>query len=608
MCKRLNLRCVTGILPMRGINDTDRIVCTTLQKSPQIGLGRSRFPRVAAFGLVPGAKSCLRRACICFAVGILLSICSAGDLLATAPTNDNLANAIALGPTLPITITGNNTGASLETNEWSFGSSVWYSWTAPSSGWVAIDTIAANSQPQLDTVLTVYTSTALTGTKISNLELTGYNDEGWGLSGASKMAFFAVSGTKYWISVSGFSTGTPGKGTEGDFTLHITSPTLSANVTSISFTPTSIDASVAPQSVVVTMEIVSSADPFAFASPSVTFRSSDGSSSLPPTTLLASDFISGSSTDGIYQKTISIPQGTAGNWLPTVQFNGSGETTVWSPPGNSLFQDYWIIDQNTQLLSVSSTVSSKPLLLTAFSVSPTSAALYEKVNVNLTITDAGGAGFQKADIFLSNDGPFLAEVTSANLISGNATTGNYSVSFFVSSPFAAGTYPFDVYLEDAAGSWNIYFGNSPGNILSNSTITIATDPTTVIQGWRRQFFGVSLPIGIAANLADPDKDGIVNLLEFATNHNPIAPDSQPPFSYSLAGNSLVLSYDRSYAAVAAGVQFFPEWTDNLASGNWTTTANQTFTSDSFVDHVQASVPMGTSKRKFMRLRVYLPPQ
>ena len=51
-------------------------------------------------------------------------------------------------------------------------------------------------------------------------------------------------------------------------------------------------------------------------------------------------------------------------------------------------------------------------------------------------------------------------------------------------------------------------------------------PPTALETWRQTYFGTTENTGDAADLADSDKDGVVNLLEFAvTDGNPGAPDA-----------------------------------------------------------------------------------
>jgi hypothetical protein len=126
-------------------------------------------------------------------------------------SNNNFANRTVLSGT-SVTTTGSNSGASKETGEPnhggnSGGKSVWWTWTAPSSGSVTIDTAGSN----FDTLLSVYT-----GSAVSSLTTVASNDDDWaaGLT-TSKVSFNAVAGTTYQIAVDGYG------GMAGNIALHV---------------------------------------------------------------------------------------------------------------------------------------------------------------------------------------------------------------------------------------------------------------------------------------------------------------------------------------------------------------------------------------------------
>ena len=114
------------------------------------------------------------------------------------PANDNFSNAIALnGPSG--TINGNNFNATMEVGEPNHagevgGHSVWYRWTAPSSGTVSFDTAGS----ALDTLLAVYT-----GSQVANLSLVASNHYA-GVLRTSQLDFNATAGVVYHIAVDGF--------------------------------------------------------------------------------------------------------------------------------------------------------------------------------------------------------------------------------------------------------------------------------------------------------------------------------------------------------------------------------------------------------------------
>lgn len=136
---------------------------------------------------------------------------NSGSRAVVTTNNDLFANRMVLtGPS--VTTTGSNQNATKETGEPIHGGntggrSVWWTWTAPASGTVTIDTAGSN----FDTLLSVYT-----GSSVSTLTSVASNDDDWagGLT-TSKVAFAVTAGTVYQIAVDGYG------GVYGNIALHI---------------------------------------------------------------------------------------------------------------------------------------------------------------------------------------------------------------------------------------------------------------------------------------------------------------------------------------------------------------------------------------------------
>jgi uncharacterized repeat protein (TIGR02543 family) len=129
------------------------------------------------------------------------------------PPNDNFANrAVITG-----NASGSNVGASFENASADFdqgeplhvklgGKSVWWTWTAPSSGGLELTT----TRSTFDTVLAVYT-----GTNLTNLVfVAGADDDPWGVGRQSGVTFNVTAGTTYQIVVDGWD------GASGEIELH----------------------------------------------------------------------------------------------------------------------------------------------------------------------------------------------------------------------------------------------------------------------------------------------------------------------------------------------------------------------------------------------------
>lgn len=148
--------------------------------------------------------------------GLALAVWSTNSLQAQTRVNDSFAGRLTIvGSTN--SVTGSNVGATAEPGEPSHagnpaGASVWWTWVAPDSGTVIVETLGSS----IDTVLAVYT-----GNAVNALTLVAANDDAPGL-GTSLVSFPAVQGTTYQIAVDGFS------GAQGDVALRLRLPVAPA--------------------------------------------------------------------------------------------------------------------------------------------------------------------------------------------------------------------------------------------------------------------------------------------------------------------------------------------------------------------------------------------
>jgi hypothetical protein len=142
------------------------------------------------------------RLLLCCAGALFAGLLLARPAAAAPPANDNFASAQVLTGS-SVSVSGTNVEATKQTNEPDHagdpgGRSVWYTWTAPSTGAFKIDTCASD----FDTLLAVYT-----GSAVDALTPIVSNDEGFNCASQSEVAFHANSGTVYRIAVDGWSAG-----------------------------------------------------------------------------------------------------------------------------------------------------------------------------------------------------------------------------------------------------------------------------------------------------------------------------------------------------------------------------------------------------------------
>jgi hypothetical protein len=113
-----------------------------------------------------------------------------------------------------------------------------------------------------------------------------------------------------------------------------------------------------------------------------------------------------------------------------------------------------------------------------------------------------------------------------------------------------------------------------------TVLPIALSVVSPIEYWRWSNFGTTANSGAAADGADPDHDGIVNLAEYALGLNPNSPDADP-LSIALSAGRLTISYRRPHPA-PVDVSYIAEVTGNLGGGTWN--SGPLFTAQSVVDN------------------------
>jgi autotransporter-associated beta strand protein len=150
--------------------------------------------------------------------------------------------------------------------------------------------------------------------------------------------------------------------------------------------------------------------------------------------------------------------------------------------------------------------------------------------------------------------------------------------------------------------WRISYSGGSGNDVVLTRIT-----PSPWQSWQATHFAAAAndPL-VAGELADPDADGVVNLLEHATGMTPTTADIMAQGSI-LDGGVLEYTYTKSKAAT--DVTHLVEWSDTL-DGDWSVAGvSQSLVpgSDNGVtQRITATLPAGTAGKRFVRLRVTRP--
>jgi hypothetical protein len=128
-----------------------------------------------------------------------------------------------------------------------------------------------------------------------------------------------------------------------------------------------------------------------------------------------------------------------------------------------------------------------------------------------------------------------------------------------------------------------------------------------IATWRQTYFGTAQNAGIAANSADPQNDGIVNILAYAFGLNPLLHNSDP-ISVSKSGNYLTLTFKRPHPA-PTDISYLPQVAGSVTSGVWN--SGPSYTTQTVTNNgdgtetvtVTDLTPIGSAQAHYMRVLI-----
>jgi uncharacterized delta-60 repeat protein len=135
------------------------------------------------------------------------------------------------------------------------------------------------------------------------------------------------------------------------------------------------------------------------------------------------------------------------------------------------------------------------------------------------------------------------------------------------------------------------------------TIPLTGIGVSALIAWRETHFHTTVGEGDAADLSDPDKDGVPNLLEFATFTDPLEHNSRTDATaLKLNGDKLEYTFHRP-ATASAAVSYALEWSDLTAP--WTTegVTEEIVNIDSTRQQVKYTLDAGSAGKRFVRLSV-----
>ena len=252
--------------------------------------------------------------------------------------------------------------------------------------------------------------------------------------------------------------------------------------------------------------------------------------------------------DGAVRTTYLLPAAqAAGTYTLFATYSGSGNVGASS--------------DNTQTLEVLLV----PLLTSveAANVSVMESAAAQNVTLNATVTGDGDAVEAGTVTFqLTRDGINVGSAVTSGTVANGAAGVSYGLP--------AGAAPGD-YVIETSYSGGTHFLESQGI----GTLTVIGQTYTAVQNWRMEHFGTIDNTGDAADDADPDHDGILNIMEFAFGTDPLSGASGPQalaYTGTFAGGGTISVTGQpimKVEAISNGVDFrvvFGRRKDYMAAG------------------------------------------
>lgn len=160
----------------------------------------------------------------------------------------------------------------------------------------------------------------------------------------------------------------------------------------------------------------------------------------------------------------------------------------------------------------------------------------------------------------------------------------------------------------ALGTYNAtLIVDTSDSLLPVTNLPVSFTILSPVNGWRQTHFGTAQNSGNAADTADPDHDGIINILEYAFNTDPNI-SSANPISFAIVGNHLTVTFKRTHPA-PADISYTPQVANDLTSGVWN--SGPAFTSQTVTNNgngtetvvVTDNAAVGSTPARFLRILI-----
>jgi hypothetical protein len=187
---------------------------------------------------------------------------------------------------------------------------------------------------------------------------------------------------------------------------------------------------------------------------------------------------------------------------------------------------------------------------------------------------------------------------------GATTTGWSLVSGPGTASFASPNNPATAVTFSQPGSYTLRLlsSNAHGSVSRTLEVTAApSNNPAIFTDWQQLTWPGETNPSIIGSTADPDHDGLNNLLEWGLHLDPKTPDLFSPV-LELSGAVLDFTYTRRKTSPGEAT-FTVEWSDTLAAPWTPAVSDQPVSLDATRESVHTAIPAGPNGRRFVRVRI-----
>jgi hypothetical protein len=279
---------------------------------------------------------------------------------------------------------------------------------------------------------------------------------------------------------------------------------------------------------------------------------------------------------------LTPPSGSLAS-VTTLRIGATASLTAGSANWRGRIDEFRVYDRvvppaDIPLLMTPGAVNQAPLIAPGSGQSTTPSAPVVTLAATVTDDDLPAPVAPPAVLWTVESGPAAGELVAPAAIAGE----------FIVAP--------------VTGAYTLRLAADDGSARASATTRVTVVLDTVAGGGGDSFAAWiadparDIPPEQRAPLADPDADGLPNLLEYALDRDPLVPDPSPPLLTSTSNLNLSVSFYRARADLIYTV----EASSTLAPDSWQAIATDPGTLGT---EVTVTDPEPASPRRFLRLRV-----